>query len=170
MTNLILSTHQEVSLPHIRHPTLLCVLWHFHTYVVPGCCVLSCVWTHTSCYAPVQSLAFEHVHHVTLPYVLLELPHIRTLRCCDSLAFLVILAFFTSLVSSRPWFPNHRWFQNDFFWFPNHSWFLKQLFWFPNHPVFGFPIILGFRIILHQGHPDNQIKTTSFWVVSMLFP
>ena len=45
---------QYLSLPHIRHSTLLHVLLHFHTYVMLRCCTFSCASTHTSCYEPEQ--------------------------------------------------------------------------------------------------------------------
>ena len=54
------------ALAHIRHATLLYVLMHLHTYVMPRCCTFSCTCTHTSCYAAVRSHAFAHIRHATL--------------------------------------------------------------------------------------------------------
>ena len=75
-----------LALPHIRHATLLKVLLHFHTCVMPRYCLRFHTHTRqatlgslalpqiTSCYDAVGSLAHPHIRHATL---LLALPHIR---------------------------------------------------------------------------------------------
>ena len=70
------------ALSHIRHATLLCVLIHFHTYVMLRFCAFSCTFTHTSCYASVRSHALSHIRHATLLCVLMHFHTYVMLRFC----------------------------------------------------------------------------------------
>ena len=72
------------SYPYIRHATLLDVLSHFHTYVMPRCWMFSCTSTHTSCDAAGCSLALPHMRHATLLECSLALPHIRHATLLDA--------------------------------------------------------------------------------------
>ena len=73
---------RSLTLPHIRHATLLHILLHFHTYVMLRCCTFSCTSTHRSCYASARSPAFPHIRHSTLLHVLLHFHTYVILRCC----------------------------------------------------------------------------------------
>ena len=65
---------RSLTLPHIRHATLLHILLRFHTYVMLRC-TFSRTSTHTSCYASARSPAFPHIRHSTLLHVLLHFQH-----------------------------------------------------------------------------------------------
>ena len=73
---------RSLTLPHIRHATLLHILLHLHTYVMLRCCTFSCTSTHRSCYASARSPAFPHIRHSTLLHVLLHFHTYVILRCC----------------------------------------------------------------------------------------
>ena len=83
------AAERSLALPHIRrcHATLLDVLLHFHTYVMPRW-TFSCTSTYASCYAAGRSLALSHISHATLLDVLLHFRQIRHATLLDVLLHL----------------------------------------------------------------------------------
>ena len=97
------------SLPHIHNATLLDVLLHFHTSCYPAGCSLPL--PHMSCYAAGCSLALPHLRHATLLRVLLHSTHTSCYAAGCALAFphirhatlLDVLLHFHTYVMRRCW-------------------------------------------------------------------
>ena len=72
----------SLACPHIPYAMLLCVVLHFHAYIMLLCCALSCSSTHTFCYACLRSRALPHILHATLLCVLSRFHTCIMLHCC----------------------------------------------------------------------------------------